>query len=124
MFNNDLFCQRLKELRQYKKINQTVLGQEVGLSMQAVSDIENGRRTTTIEKLIAFADFFNVSLDYLVGRSDDKKITNGNIGILSKEDELIKNFRSLDDVSKGKLIERSRILLEESVNPNSVKKNA
>ena len=71
MFNNDLFCHRLKELRQKNSLKQIDLGHGVGLSMQAVSDIENGRRTTTVEKLVAIADFLDVSLDYLVGRSDD-----------------------------------------------------
>lgn len=123
MFNNDLFCQRLKELRQSKKINQTELGQEVGLSMQAVSDIENGRRTTTIDKIIAFADYFNVTLDYLVGRSDDKNTNKGNSNL---PEELVNNFELLNDVSKGKLIERSRMLLEESHSKSldNKKKNA
>ncbi len=46
----------------------------VGLSYTAISDIERGRRTTTIEKLVAIADYFEVSIDYLVGRTDNPEI--------------------------------------------------
>ena len=52
-------------------MTQKQLGDIVGLSMQAVNDIEKGRRDTTLIKLLAIADCFNVSIDYLVGRSDD-----------------------------------------------------
>ncbi|MDD4566134.1 MAG: helix-turn-helix transcriptional regulator [Eubacteriales bacterium] len=65
--------QRLKELRQSHNISQKNLGSAVSLSMQAICDIEKGRRSTTADKLIIIADFFDVSLDYLVGRSDDPK---------------------------------------------------
>ena len=40
----------------------------VGLSHKAISTIESGARSTTIEKLIALADFFGVTMDYLIGR--------------------------------------------------------
>ena len=60
-----------KLLRKQKKINQAELGEIVGLTYTAISDIERGRRTTTIEKLVALADYFEVSIDYLVGRTDN-----------------------------------------------------
>lgn len=62
---------RLRELRSSKMITQRVVGLEVGLSMQAINDIEHDRRSTTADKLISLADFFDVSLDYLVGRTDE-----------------------------------------------------
>ena len=122
--NNNNFSIRVKELRFSKNLSQKSLGEAVGLSMQTINDIENGRRTTTMEKLVSLADFFDVTLDYLVGRSDDKKTSKGNTDSQSREEELINNYRSLDDVSKGKLIERSRVLLDESVIRFSKKQNA
>lgn len=65
------FAQRIYELRRAAGMTQKQLGDIVGLSMQAVNDIEKGRRDTTLIKLLAIADCFNVSIDYLVGRSDD-----------------------------------------------------
>lgn len=51
-------------------LSQTQLGCILGISKPAISDIERGRRGTTIEKLVEIADCFNISLDYLVGRSN------------------------------------------------------
>ena len=61
-------------LRKQKNIKQSELGEMVGLTYTAISDIERGRRTTTIEKLVAIADYFDVSIDYLVGRTNNPKI--------------------------------------------------
>lgn len=71
MFDKRDFGNRIKSLRQLKDVSQEELGRFLGLSKQTISGIETGYRATTIEVSIALADFFNVSLDYLVGRSDD-----------------------------------------------------
>jgi transcriptional regulator with XRE-family HTH domain len=119
---NEIFSIRVRECRLSKKLSQKALGEGVGLSMQAINDIENNRSSTTLEKASLIADFLDVSLDYLVGRTDVKEVSQNTIEpksaekILTKEEELIiKNFRLLGDISKGKLIERSRILVEDSV---------
>lgn len=67
----NLFSARLKELRAAKNMTQGALGEAVGIKKQAINDMEHGRAKTTLDRAIALADFFNVSLDYLVGRSDD-----------------------------------------------------
>lgn len=71
MFNQTVFCERLRDLRTKHGLSQARFGAVLGISKPAISDIERGRRTTTIDKLVEIADFFDVSLDYLVGRSDD-----------------------------------------------------
>lgn len=65
------FPARLVALRQSKHLTQKQLAQAVGLSEIAIQNYENQRRKPTFDVLIALADFFDVSLDYLVGRSDD-----------------------------------------------------
>ncbi|MCQ1530669.1 helix-turn-helix domain-containing protein [Lutispora saccharofermentans] len=74
MFSKEIFGERVKALRIKKNIKQSELGEIVGLTYTAVSDIERGRRTTTLEKLEALADYFDVSVDYLMGRTDNPKI--------------------------------------------------
>lgn len=74
MFSNEIFANRIKFLRKQKNIKQSELGEKIGLTYTAISDIERGRRTTTIEKLVALADYFEVSIDYLMGRTDNPKI--------------------------------------------------
>ena len=71
MFNKNIFALRIKELRLKNNLTQKQFGELFDLSFQAVHDIEVSRRLTSIEKLYNIADYFNVSLDYLVGRSDD-----------------------------------------------------
>ena len=64
---NDIFAKRVFELRKARGISQEKLGKAVGLSHKAISTIESGARSTTIEKLIALARYFEVSTDYLLG---------------------------------------------------------
>lgn len=74
MFSKENFAERIKTLRIEKNIKQSELGEIVGLTYTAISDIERGRRTTTMEKLDALADFFGVSVDYLMGRTDNPEV--------------------------------------------------
>lgn len=65
------FSVRLKELRLSRNLSQRQLGEIVGLKPQAINDMEHNRIKTTLDRACALADYFNVSLDYLVGRSND-----------------------------------------------------
>ena len=65
------FPERLKQLRLECKINQTVLGDKAGITIKQIQRYESGESEPTLSKLLRMADFFDVSLDYLVGRSDD-----------------------------------------------------
>lgn len=71
MFFQEIFSLRLKELRTSKGLKQDDIAAFLGVTKTQISDIERGKRTTTIEKLVALADFFDVSLDYLVGRTEN-----------------------------------------------------
>jgi transcriptional regulator with XRE-family HTH domain len=64
--------QRIRELRAQQDMSQAALARALGASANAINYIELGStRAPHIDRLIAIADLFNVSLDYLVGRSDD-----------------------------------------------------
>lgn len=65
---------RLKELRKKKKISQVKLSIDLNLNQNTISRYENGIREADYKTLILFADYFNVSLDYLLGRTDNPKI--------------------------------------------------
>ena len=64
---------RLKELRKNKKITQLKLALDLNMSQNSVSRYENGEREADYASLIAFADYFDVSIDYLLGRTDNPK---------------------------------------------------
>jgi transcriptional regulator with XRE-family HTH domain len=74
MYDNNIFSVRVKELRMGSKLTQSALGEAIGLTKQAVNDIEHNRKKTTLDRACALADYFGVSLDYLVGRSDDPAV--------------------------------------------------
>lgn len=62
---------RLKELRQSRNISQLKLAMELNMNQNSISRYENGVREADYETLIAFADYFNVSIDYLLERTDN-----------------------------------------------------
>lgn len=64
------FHERLKSLRCSKNITQGELAKMTGLSRSAVSMYESGKRRPDYETLEMLADFFNVNMDYLLGKSD------------------------------------------------------
>ncbi len=62
---------RLKELREARHLSQVRLAMELSMSQNSISRYENREREAGYETLIAIADYFQVSLDYLLGRTDD-----------------------------------------------------
>ena len=64
---------RLGELRKNRKISQLKLAMDLGLNQNSISRYEKGQREADYETLIAFADYFNVSIDYLLERTDNPK---------------------------------------------------
>ena len=65
------FSDRLVTLRKSNAITQKNLAIGTGISEIGIRSYEARRRQPTADKLIALADFFNVSIDYLLGRSDN-----------------------------------------------------
>lgn len=68
-----LFSERLRGLRKSAKVSQTVLANAIGLNIKQIQRYEAGNNEPTLSVLISLADFFDVSLDYLVGRSDRRE---------------------------------------------------
>ena len=68
------FQERLLELRTLAKLSQENLGNEAGLSRWAIGSYETGKRRPDFDGLLALADYFDVSIDYLVGRTDKREV--------------------------------------------------
>ena len=64
---------RLKELRKSRKISQVKLAMDLNMNQNTISRYETGEREPGVTELILLADYFDVSLDYLLGRTDEKK---------------------------------------------------
>lgn len=67
-----IFGERLKQLRLEKGLNGVQLAEEFGVTKSAVSNWEVRDREPTLEMLVELANFFEVSVDYLIGKSDLK----------------------------------------------------
>ena len=65
---------RLKELREKRGISQVRLAIELNLNQNSISRYESGAREADYATLITIADYFNVSLDYLLGRTEHPEI--------------------------------------------------
>lgn len=62
---------RLKEIRKAKGISQVRLAIDLHTSQNTISRYETGEREPGIRELIQLADYFHVSVDYLIGRTDN-----------------------------------------------------
>lgn len=64
---------RLKELRIKRNITQLKLALDLNMNQNSISRYENMEREADYETLIKFADYFDVSVDYLLGRTEQLK---------------------------------------------------
>jgi len=97
---------RLRELRKEKQLSLRELGEILNISYSNIAMIERGERNFTADTVAIFANFFNVSSDYLLGLSDQRESINANTyherldGI---DFEIIEDIKSLDDDAKQDL---------------------
>lgn len=67
---------RLRELRKRRKISQLKLAMDLNMNQNTISRYETGEREADYKTLIAFADYFQVSIDYLLERTENPKLNN------------------------------------------------
>lgn len=70
----NLLCERLLKLRRDKNLSQSELGNKIGFAQTTYSGYESGNSIPTTFKLFCISIFYNVSFDYLVGRTNNKEI--------------------------------------------------
>ncbi len=62
---------RIRQLRKERHITQIKMAMDLNMSQNTISRYESGGREPGIAELIAIADYFNVSVDYLIGRTEN-----------------------------------------------------
>ena len=67
-----VFPMRLRQLRKEKNLSQLKLAIDLNMNQNTISRYETGEREAGYLELIAIADYFQVSIDYLLERSDDR----------------------------------------------------
>ena len=91
---------RLKELRLAENLTQKALSEKLNITQFTYSNYETGYTQPSIETLIKLADYYHVTLDYLVGR----QFANDAGYLTDEEKEILKMFRKLDTLRKAKAI--------------------
>lgn len=92
--DNRMFGDIFKELRTEKNLSQEQIALDLDVSQSLITKWESHQSTPSPEMLDYIADYFDVSTDYLIGRTNDKRYYNNN-------DEYIKDFNILFDKYKG-----------------------
>ena len=91
---------KLKEIMEQKSIKQNELAKKLGISTTSLNNYCNKKTEPNIETLKKFADYFNVSLDYLCGRT-----WNNQIGYIPEnKKEVVKIILQLNDINTIKAL--------------------
>lgn len=94
---------RIRELRKSKGMNQDTLASFVGVSQQTISKIERDMNSMSIDILVQIAKHFNVTTDYLLGISDEKRnlhLENRMSRRLEENYNLVVEYEDLDDYNR------------------------
>ena len=94
---------RLKELRIEKGLTQEKLAKKIGINRTTIAKIESGDRDLTLDHIQRMSDFFNVSYDYILGKSNERTntiqvidMTNSKDGVTPIQMEVLKKIDDLD----------------------------
>lgn len=98
-FSMDKFSYRLTVLLDENNMTQTQLAKKIGTSNVTICRYLTGERVPRLDVVTKIANVFNVSLDYLLGLSNDENIQNSNENSDLNIDMIIKSLYSLDDNS-------------------------
>ncbi|MGL4741091.1 MAG: helix-turn-helix domain-containing protein [Sarcina sp.] len=102
---------KIKELRKQAGLTQKELCEILNIAQSTLGTIETNKQGTSRKTLKKFADYFSVSIDYLL--SDDQPPSSSNIeNINLKELKLIKEFKKLNEKGKDEAIKRIKELSE------------
>ncbi|MCK8824344.1 helix-turn-helix domain-containing protein [Fuchsiella alkaliacetigena] len=86
---------RLKELRKQKDLKQEKLASHLNLSRSTIAGYETGKRKPDYNTLEKIASFFNVSVDYLLGRTEERKTADKIKKALADDPELVELWEEL-----------------------------
>ena len=104
---------RLKELRKRKGLSQVALAERLGLSKSTIGAYETGDITPSVDALNTIADFFNVDIDYLLGKEDGSTYyLDPEAAELAKEIANRKDLRILFDATRDISAEEMAVIIK------------
>lgn len=109
--------QRMKQVRKMRGYTQEDVANKLSVSVSAVKKWEQDKTDPNTDLFVQLADYLDVSLDYLLKRTDS-------LAIPTIENELLSHFRKLEDDGKDKVISYAKYVLEETIKEDVEKKLA
>lgn len=110
---NNIFSEKIRELRKEKGLTQKELALVLDISCSCYAGYEQGYREPDLKILEKIADFFQCSIDYLLGREDDLGVISikSPVGEYSpQEQELLTLYRSLNESARAQVLGYTRFL--------------
>lgn len=101
---------RIKSLRLEQNLSQSALAKRIGSSQKAVDYWEKGCSEPTAKFIIALADCFECSADYLLGREDDYGNINIDSNLKDEEKYILNLFRAFDGNKRRELVRFAKFL--------------
>ena len=106
---------RIKELRQEKKITQLQLSIELGVTQETISAYEHNRHLPSVSALISMSEIFDASMDYIIGLSNVRHImieSDKNSYEAVQKAQLLNCYRKLGTKNKAKLLSYAEGLID------------
>ena len=106
---------RIRELRKNRGMNQEALASFIGVSQQTISKIERNTDSLSVDILIRLSDQFNVTTDYLLGLSDEKRNISTERRVRDKLEEyheFVGEYEKLNEYNKKAVVEIIQALRE------------
>ena len=110
-----MIYQRIRDLKEDSDIKQKDVAKIIGMSEKQYARYERGETDIPMQAAIKLAKYYNVSLDYIAGLTNDKKGFNKS-ELPNSEVEMLKKFRSLSNERKIRILERIDMFIEEQDN--------
>lgn len=107
-----MLYQRIRDLREDNDLKQSQLSEKLNITLKTYQRYERGETPITLEIAEQLATIYKVSLDYIAGKTNDKRgLTKSELS--AEETDIIKKYRSLSEKRQGKIIGQIDLLAEE-----------
>lgn len=104
-----MLYQRIRDLREDNDLKQSQLSEKLNITLKTYQRYERGETPITLEIAEQLATIYKVSLDYIAGKTNDKRgLTKSELS--AEETDIIKKYRSISEKRQGKIIGQSHTL--------------
>ncbi|MEI3337600.1 MAG: helix-turn-helix transcriptional regulator [Clostridium sp.] len=115
---------RIRELRIEKELTQEDIAKMLNKSTNNISQYETGKRQPDINTIIKIAEYFNVSIDYLMGRTETRELADDfikkNLKLTDDEKKILSQYRNLNKEGEKQAKEYLEYLAQKYIKNNNV----